>query len=399
MDAGLGLTIAPVAPFDLVTTTEQLARVVAACTGAARLAIDTEANSRHHYPEHVCLVQIAVADLVFLIDPLAVSDLSPLAPVLADPSVEKLLHGADYDLRGLHRDWGLTIVNVFDTYVAARLVGLEEVGLAALLRDVIGVEIPKDPRLQKQDWSRRPIQDVALAYAAEDVTHLGQLRDALAQRLHEKGREAWAAEEFARLEEIRYSPPDPGHGLFSMKEARGLGGRGLAVMKALLAFRDDTARRSDRPPAFVVPNSLLGELAADPGLDPRDAPSATPGLARRYGDGLRRAVSQGRADPEVERPVSPRPEGPRPSRLEMNAIRDRLKRLKDWRSAQAKAYVLDPALVWPARSLERLARDLRAMDDEFAAPEVRHWQRAEFGELLAAAAAALRSGQNTAPSA
>ncbi len=391
MDPGSGLTIVSDTPFELVTTPEQLARVVDACAGASRVAIDTEANSRHHYPEHVCLVQVGVAGSVFLIDPLAVPDLTPLGPVLADRSIEKLLHGADYDLRGLHRDWGLTFANVFDSYVVGRLVGLEEVGLGALLRDVLGVEIPKDARLQKQDWSLRPLTDVALAYAAEDVAYLDRLRDALAQRLSEKGREAWAAEEFARLEGVRYSPPDPDRGLFSMKESRALGGRGLAVMKALLAFRDDTARRTDRPPAFIVPNSLLGELAADPSLDPRDAVSATPGLVRRYGDGLRRALREGRSAAEVARPVPPRPEGPRASRAETAVIRERLKRLKDWRNAQATAYGLDPALVWPARSLERLAREPQAANDELAAAEVRGWQRAEFGGMLVDAVGALAS--------
>ncbi|MCE2469478.1 MAG: ribonuclease D, partial [Dehalococcoidia bacterium] len=119
-------------PYAVVATPGQLADAVLTLTAARRIAVDTESDSRHRYPERVCLVQLAGAERVYLIDPLRVPDLIPLRPLLESSRVEKVLHGADYDLRGLNRDWGLTAVNLFDTYVAARLVGIEQVGLGAL---------------------------------------------------------------------------------------------------------------------------------------------------------------------------------------------------------------------------------------------------------------------------
>ena len=174
-----------------------------------RFALDTEANSRHRFPERVCLLQAATAGQTYVLDPLAVPDLPGLGAVLADPSIEKVLHGADYDLRGLNRDWGFTLRNAYDTDIAARFAGQERTGLSALLEEILGINIPKKAALQKSDWTRRPLSDDALAYAASDVAHLLELRDALDRRLIDLGRSSWAAEEFARLEEVRHTTPDP----------------------------------------------------------------------------------------------------------------------------------------------------------------------------------------------
>ena len=373
-------------PYAVVATPGQLADAVLTLTAARRIAVDTESDSRHRYPERVCLVQLASAERVYLIDPLRVPDLIPLRPLLESFRVEKVLHGADYDLRGLNRDWGLTAVNLFDTYVAARLVGIEQVGLGALASSLLGIDLPKEARLQKQDWSKRPLTQRALDYAASDVAYLGEARDALAERLSALGRQAWAEEEFARLEQVRHQPPDPERALFSFKEGRGLGGRGLAVLRSLLEMREAEARRLGRPPAFVIPNAALGELAANPALDPADAPSMPPSAARRLGEKVRRAVKRGLAAPEVRRPAPERPARPRPSRAEAARMSERLKRLKQWRTGEAARLSIDPALVWPARSLERLSRDPRSVDAEIDAPEVRRWQAREFGAGLKGAA-------------
>ncbi|MDE2766074.1 MAG: HRDC domain-containing protein, partial [Chloroflexota bacterium] len=305
--------------------------------------------------------------------------------LLASPPVEKILHGADYDLRGLHRDWGLTAANIFDTYVAARIAGIEQVGLSALASSLLGLDLPKEARIQKQDWSKRPLTQTALDYAAADVAHLAELRDALAQRLAALGRQAWADEEFARLEQVRHQPPDPDRALFSFKEGRGLDARGLAVLRSLLEMREAEARRLSRPPAFVVPNAALGELAANPALDPADAPSMPPSVARRLGEKLRRAVKRGLAAPEVRRPAPELPPRPRPSRAEAARIAQRLKRFRPWRAGEAARLAIDPALVWPARSLERLSRDPQTLADELQTADVRRWQQREFSPSLARA--------------
>ena len=153
----------------LVTDSRHLAEVCRTLLQATRIAVDTEADSMHHYPEKVCLVQIATPEQAYLIDPLAIHDLSALAPVLAAKGIQKLLHGADYDVRGMNRDYGMVFNNLFDTHLAARVLGLERVGLAGLLEDVLEIDIPKDKRIQRADWSIRPLNDDALSYAVGDV--------------------------------------------------------------------------------------------------------------------------------------------------------------------------------------------------------------------------------------
>jgi ribonuclease D len=166
-------------PYTLVTDYAEFLDLCRRLERSARVAVDTEANSMHHYPERVCLVQVATPDATHLLDPLALRDLTPLGAVLANPGVLKLLHGADYDIRGLNRDWGLTVANLFDTHVAARILGRERLGLAALLQELLDIEIPKDRKIQRADWSKRPLDDHALQYAAADVCHLFSLHDAL----------------------------------------------------------------------------------------------------------------------------------------------------------------------------------------------------------------------------
>jgi ribonuclease D len=342
---------------------------------ATRLGLDTEADSRHHYPEKVCLLQVSTPRAVYVVDPLAGLDMAPLARVLDDPGVEKVLHGADFDLRGMHRDWGHTVRGLYDTNVAARLAGLERVGLAALLEDLLGLSIPKEERLQRADWSRRPLSIDALAYAAGDVAHLFALRDALDARLGELGRRAWAAEEFERLEQVRYSPPDPETTFLGVKGSHRLSPQGLTVLRELHAVREAEALRLDRPPGFIINAETLVHLAAKPETPLMEVPGLSPAIARRMGRALEGALERGRSGAPYRRPPAEFPPRPRPT----NAERHRLAKLKEWRTGLGKELALDPALCWPARSLERLAREPGTLDAELDSPEVRRWQRESFG--------------------
>ena len=203
---------------------------------------------------------------VYLIDPLRVPDLTPLRGLLEFPQFEKVLHGADYDLRGLHRDWGLTAVNLFDTYVAARLVGIEQVGLGALASSLLGVDpaqrgahpeagLVEAPASRRRRWTtRRPTWPTS-----------ARCGDALAERLAALGRREWAAEEFARLEQVRHQTPDPNRALFSFKEGRGLDGRGLAVLRSLLEMREAEARRIGRPPRVRDSQRGARRTSGEPG--------------------------------------------------------------------------------------------------------------------------------------
>ena len=368
------------AAYVFVDEQSALEGAVSAMASAARIGVDTEADSRHRYPEKVCLVQLSDGARTYLVDTLAGLEYAPLGRLLADGRTEKVLHGADFDIRGLDRDFGFRFVRCYDTAIAARLAGFERLGLTALLEDLLGIGISKDRRLQRADWSRRPLEREAMEYASADVAHLAALRDALDGRLRALGRDGWAAEEFARLAETRYAAPDPETAYLATKGAHRLDGRGRAVLRALFAFREAEARRLNRPPGYVIPARALVFLAAHPGTDLSAAPELSIGAVRRYGAGIARAVRAGlRADP-VARPRPPQPFRPRPTAAQSA----RLSRLKEWRAARGVELAVDPSVLWSMRSLERLAREPETFEREMASPEVRRWQRERFGGSLRA---------------
>ena len=228
--------------------------------GNGPLCLDVEADSFHHYPDKVCLVQLSFAGRDLLVDPLAGVDLAGLCGVLAAPQVRKILHGADYDIRVLHRDFGLELRGLFDTMVAARLVGERKFGLAALLEQHFGIQL--DKRHQRADWSRRPLPPAMREYAALDTRYLGRLAEMLEARLAALGRREWAGEEFARLENVRWSSAaaDP-EAFRRVKQSAKLRPRELAVLRELYRLRDTVARRVDRPPFRVLRDEVLLMLA------------------------------------------------------------------------------------------------------------------------------------------
>ena len=176
----------------------QLARAVDELSAVSEIALDTEGDSLHHYPERLALVQVGLpGGAVWLLDPLTLPDLTPLAPVFADPARTLVLHAGDNDLVHLKRRYGLAFASVFDTAIAARFLGGKALGLDVLLQTYLGVTLP--PSRQKDDWSRRPLDDAQLAYAAADVQHLFALRARLTEALAEVGRLRWVEEECAAL--------------------------------------------------------------------------------------------------------------------------------------------------------------------------------------------------------
>src|SRR5438128_1127786 len=166
------------------------------------VAVGTEADSLHSYFDKVCLIQMSILGEDLIVDPLKKLDLAPFGALLADRGVLKVLHGADYDLRILDRDFGYTISNVVDTSICAQLLGYEGIGLAALLERHFGVQLDKSH--QRADWAMRPLPRNMLEYAATDTRHLIPLAEKLRAELEALGRWEWAAEEFSRLEAIRF---------------------------------------------------------------------------------------------------------------------------------------------------------------------------------------------------
>ena len=373
---------------ELVRVESRLAEVVNHLMRAPRVAVDIESNGFFRYHERVCLVQIASAETAYLVDPLAIDNLQPLGDLLGNSSVEKVFHAADYDLRSLDRDWGFRIRNVFDTSIAAALIGSEQLGLQSVVEKYAGVKLLKDRNLQRSDWTIRPLSSESLKYAADDVLHLLRVREAISAQLSQLSRLSWAKEEFGRLESVRYTPPDRESAFLSTKGSRDLDRRGLAILRSLFRFREQEAIRLDRPLFKVVADSVLVRLSSNPEADL----STVKGLGR-YGRppadrSLREAINEGLRSCPVTRPIRKLnlETGSTPNR---DVVRDRLKILKIWRSELGNELRLDASLLWPAVSLERLARCPDSFQSELVSPDVRRWQKCEFGAALKDVVAAL----------
>ena len=228
----------------LVAEADALDRLVAdlAAHPADAVALDTEADSFHHYYEKACLLQLSRDGAAWLVDPLAGLDLDRLFALLSDRRL--LLHGADYDLRLLSRGYGFRPREIFDTMVAAQLLGLKEIGLAALLSQRLGVTLDKSS--QRADWSRRPLSPTLVAYAASDVLHLHALVASLEADLAARGRTAWHAEECARLlaQDLSPAPEDPETD-WRIKGSNGLAPKERAFLRELWRAREERARALD----------------------------------------------------------------------------------------------------------------------------------------------------------
>ena len=341
------------------------------------IACDLEADSLHHYREKVCLIQFSTPEYSALVDPLAVTDLSAIAPVMADPAIRKIFHGADYDIRSLHRDFGIEVNNLFDTMIACQFLGEKEVGLAASLKKRFGVEL--DKQFQKADWSRRPLSLEMLAYAVEDTNLLIGFYGQVAEELREKGRLSWVEEECEVLRGVRVVTREEGPLFLRFKGAAKMDPRALAVLEELLRFRDEQAGRMDRPPFKVFGNEALAELAEKRPRLPSDLTGITglsEKLVQRLGTGLLRAVERGCALPAAQLPRYPFiPRSPRDPRKD-----DRLKCLKLWREGKAKQLGIEPGILANNALLELLADlpDGAAIDDVIP----RRWQRELFGQDL-----------------
>lgn len=363
-----------------------LQRFLATLATPELLAVDTEAASFHRYHDRVYLLQLSSRTRTAVIDPLGAADLAGLGRLLADPAVEIVFHDADYDLRMLDRDYGFRVTHIFDTRIAAQLLNEPAFGLAALLEKYFGVTLNK--KFQRADWSRRPLAPGMLEYAATDTHYLPGLRDLLRQKLAERHRLEWALEEFRLLEDLRWNPGTGGEPFWKLKGARTLRGSGIAVLRELYEWRDQTARQLDRAPFRVMNNETLVELAT---ALPRDREALgkvrgiSPDTVQRRGAALLAAIERGLAVPASEIPRQERPRQPRPDQEYL----DRLERLKQMRNQAAAELDLAPGVLCPNGTLEGVARvNPRSLADLDQVPELRRWQREVLGPRLVRAAAA-----------
>jgi ribonuclease D len=349
------------------------------------LAVDTEAASFHRYRDMVYLLQVSSRRRTAVVDPLAVTDFSPLGRVLADPAVEIVFHDADYDLRLLEQQYGFRASRLFDTRIAAQLLNEPAIGLAALLEKYFDVRL--DKRFQRADWSARPLSPAMIAYAASDTRHLPALRDVLREQLERRGRLAWAEEEFALLAQVRWREDDSEPGYLRIKGAKALRGRALAVLREVFQWREEHAARSDRAPFRILNNEPMLEIAR---TQPRDltALRAIRGvgadLAERRGRDLLGAVQRGLDLPESELPRIARNQRRAPD----PAYEARLERLKTRRNELALTFDLAPGVLCPNGTLEAIARsEPRSVEDLKEIAELRRWQANEIGRELVEALA------------
>ena len=352
----------PVSSTNDKTYAEQTPRLIADADSLGRLvedleahpdddvALDTEADSFHHYFEKVCLLQLARAGTAWLVDPLAGLDLAPLFGLLSHRRL--LLHGADYDLRLLSRGYGFHPREIFDTMLAAQLLGQKEIGLAALLSGRLGVTLDKSS--QRADWSRRPLTTILVTYAAADVLHLHALVALLETDLSAKGRLDWHAEECTRLlaQDLAPAPEDPETD-WRIKGSNALSAKERAFLRELWSAREERARSLDLPPFRVLHNETLLSLSRKAASGEQDLAALFPrpvpaGFAGR----LREALETARALPPTAWPPARRGEIVRTEPELEKAVYA----LKARRDAVAARLGLDPGVLAPRAALVDVAR-------------------------------------------
>src|SRR5512144_106675 len=192
---------------ELIDSDRQFAELVDVLGSQRRLAVDTESNSLHAYRERVCLIQFSTPDTDYVLDPLALDDISALGPIFASPSIEKIFHASEYDIICLRRDFGFSFAAIFDTMQAGRILGRRQAGLDRLLEEKFGVKMNK--RFQKADWAVRPLSRDLLLYARLDTHYLIPLRDVLKTELQDRGLWQLAQEDFELACHPNGSKPKP----------------------------------------------------------------------------------------------------------------------------------------------------------------------------------------------
>jgi ribonuclease D len=368
-------------PFTLVSTVDSFQAMRDSLMKAPRLAIDIEADSLYHYFEKVCLIQISSDSDTYILDPLAVDQIGDLAPLMSNPSVEKVFHAAGYDVFCLRRDFGFAFANIFDTHVAAQLLGYEFLGLSPLMEKFLGIHHSK--RRQRDDWSHRPLAAEQLEYAAMDTHHLLRLRDALESELQQKARLSWAQEEFetAAVAE-RPDKEFDANGFRRIKGNRELTLQNQTVLRALYLFRDEAARKLDVPPFKVMNNSVLLDLVRHPPQSARamiNRPGISYRVARKFALDIVNTIAEaGKQNPSIlEAPARNNWKAPN------RAARLRLEKLKQWRQGKSVELSLNVGVVFPANLLENLAvappADLEGLAN---LPGMRQWRVREFGEEI-----------------
>jgi ribonuclease D len=358
-------------PHTYVDTPDGITSLVRCLERVDRLALDTEADSLHHYFEKVCLIQLKLEGRHFLVDPLAGVDLAPFIKALTRKDL--VIHGADYDLRIMRATFGFQPRGrVFDTMLAAQLVGFEKVGLAALAEHYFGVALSKQG--QKFDWSRRPLTESQLAYANEDTAHLMPLARKLEKKLRELGRLDWHRETCEALIETtsKDRPPRDPDVVWRIKGLRDLSRKQLAYVREIWRWRDKEARKADLPPFKIMGNQRILDLACWAATHGSRSLHRGPRLPRnctgRRLEALKKTLQKAKELPASRWPEHRKGRTLRITGPEIEALRAACAR-------KAQSFALAPSLIASRATLETIVRNRpRTLKEIMSCGHLTRWQ-------------------------
>ncbi|NDJ86012.1 MAG: ribonuclease D [Chloroflexi bacterium] len=372
-------------PAKIIATAPALSELIHQLSSARVIGVDTESNSLYAYQERVCLIQLTAycddgsrtVKCDFIVDPLALDDLSELQLLFDNPEIELIFHAAEYDIMSLRRDFGFTFGRIFDTYVAARTLGWSKVSLRYLIDTYFGVQV--DKRFQQADWSRRPLPPDQLCYAQMDTHFLPELRDLLFDELEAAGYVEEAYEYFDAVAEVEAAQRrfDP-EAFWRIRTPREFDGQEWAILRELYLWRENTAEERDHPPFKIMRDSVLVLIAATQ-PDDLDALAEIKGISQRivhqFGAAILAAIQRGRRQPPPQYTPHPSPDP---------QILSRYDSLHRWRKQKALARGVESDIILPRTALWALAHQkpttLMELED---IPEIGPYRRQQYAaELL-----------------
>jgi ribonuclease D len=360
----------------MVASDAQLAELIAHLRDVGSFAYDSEFIGELTYIPKLCLIQVATSKRIALIDPLAGVELRPFWELLADGSVEKVVHAGEQDVEPVVRHLGAPAANIFDTQIAAGFVGMAyPVALLKLVHEVVGIKIGKG--LTFTHWDQRPLSAMQLRYAADDVRYLPALREKIGQKLAALGHEQWARQEFDALCDVKLYQFDPDTSYLRVRSANTLNGQQLAVLRELTIWRDAIARAHDIPPRAFLRDEVLVDLSRNPVKDVQKL-NRVRGLPKpveaAHGAEIVVAIQRGLGTPPAKMPPV-RPEPTPSERFRADAL---------WAATQCLCIGrgLDPALVASRQEIGDLHRFLTRGGKEPNIGLLKGWRNEAVGEPL-----------------
>jgi ribonuclease D len=366
--------------YQMVDTAAGLEKAAGALEKEKVIAVDLEADSMYHFKEKVCLIQLATEKTSVVVDPLQIDNFSILKPLFYNPDIQKIFHGADYDVRSLYRDFKIKINNLFDTELACRFLGIKETGLKAVLKTFFEINIEK--KYQKKDWSKRPLPEEMVEYASKDVIYLLPLAKILIDKLEEIDRLSWVLEECNVLSKVRPVLPDEDPLFLKFKGAGRLKSKSLAVLGALLQYRKSVAEKKDKPLFKIIGNDSIMKIATARPVTLRSLKGGKALSGRQismYGNDLIQVVAGALKITERGLPVYPRKTVSPIS----SEVLERIKVLKSWRDSKARALDMDSGMLCNNTLITAIAvKDPEDKKSMGTIKEMKNWQKTAFGREI-----------------